>query len=262
MSRWLIAFITVFAALAASFAEAQLPQKVLVISDIDDTLKESYVLNKIEVVKRALRTEPEIAYPGMAKAYRALDRDIRARGYEVRFAYVSAAPAQIMAKYHSEFLRRSRFPDGTLDLRPLWDAEDFKVMTIRSIIQFHRPAFVIMVGDHSEKDPRAYARIGEELLAARIPFVSFIRLVYGPDEKPAQIEAGQYAFVSAAEFSLGLYDAGLISGGSLREELASYATPGAAYVRCKGHRVRPGRSLVEIPDVVNFIAQKTAQVCR
>lgn len=262
MSRWFYLFVVVMATLTASFADAQLAAKALVISDIDDTLKESWVLNKVEVVKRALRTEPDMAFPGMAKVYQAIDRDVRARGYEVRFAYVSSAPAQIMARYHSEFLRRSRFPDGTLDLKPLWDSEDFKVGTIRSIIQFHRPSLVIMVGDHGEKDPRAYARIAEELTAARIPHVSFLRRLYGPEEGPALIEAGQYAFVSAAELAMGLYDAGLLAASSLNPELASYATPGAAYVRCKGHRARPGRSAVDLPMVASFIAQKTAQICR
>lgn len=241
---------------------AQVRLKVLVVSDVDDTLKESYVLNRVEVVKRATRTEPAMAFPGIAKAFRAIDRDLRDRGHEVRYAYVSSAPAQIMTRFHAEFLQRSRFPQGTLDLRPLWDSEDYKVSTIRSIIGFHRPDFVLMIGDHSEKDPRVYSRIGEELRSARIPFLTFIRQVYGPEENPASFEAGQYAFVSTAEFALGLYDAGILAASSLRDELVQYVTPGAAYVRCRGHRARPGRSSVDLPDLAAFVARRTAEVCR
>ena len=144
---------------------------VSVISDIDDTVKVTNVLDKRAVVENTF-LKPFAVVPGMEKAY--------ARWAEqgAAFHYVSSSPWQLYpalaAFFHdvglppgSFHLKTYRVQDGTFfDL--FASPFDSKVARVSQILaQFPERKFVL-VGDSGEKDPEVYAAIygkhGEQVL--------------------------------------------------------------------------------------------------
>jgi hypothetical protein len=135
---------------------------VSVVSDIDDTIKISNVLDK-KVLLRNTFIEPFQAVPGMAEWYREMGD-----GRNAVFHYLSAAPMQLHPAL-SEFLTDGRFPPGLLHLREStsWRtvvagrettiAHKKQVLT-RLLTAFPRRKF-ILIGDSGENDPEIYADI-------------------------------------------------------------------------------------------------------
>jgi hypothetical protein len=135
---------------------------VSLVSDIDDTIKITHVLDQREMLANTF-LRPYRAVPGMAEAYR------RFAEQGVAFHYVSASPLPLLGAL-SELATREGFPRGSLALRPfrwvdgtaielLEPSEAYKTETIAAIVEsFERRAFVL-VGDTGERDPEIYAAI-------------------------------------------------------------------------------------------------------
>lgn len=149
--------------------------KTLFVSDIDDTIKVSHVLNKADAVGNV----PKInnAFFGMSQAYQAYQK----KDPTVTFAYVSNGLASIMSKPHQYFLRFNRFPNGQMLLRTSLKEDDFKVKTIRHLIEVQQPTLMILVGDNGEKDVDVYAQIQAEY--PNIPTLVYIHQVYSIHSK-------------------------------------------------------------------------------
>lgn len=135
---------------------------VSVITDIDDTIKISEVLNRSLLIRRTFLESFE-AVPGMADVYRSWATE------GARFHYVSASPWQLYLPLQ-EFTRTNGFLEGSWHLRP-WRLKDrsfksifeqpdnYKIETITPLLrEFPRRRFVL-VGDSGERDPEAYARL-------------------------------------------------------------------------------------------------------
>ncbi len=138
---------------------------VSVISDIDDTIKISDVLNHDALVRRTL-LQPFEAVPGMAEVYRTWATN----GAE--FHYVTASPWQLHLPL-LEFTRTNNFPQGSWHMKQ-WRLKDrtyrsifenpekYKEETIAPLLrQFPQRRFVL-VGDSGERDPEAYAALARE----------------------------------------------------------------------------------------------------
>lgn len=140
-----------------------------VVSDIDDTIKDTHVLVRREMLLNTF-ARPLRAVPGMAAVYRRVqDRDAA-----TRFHYVSGGPHQLWPMLE-EFLRTADFPEGSVHLRSIdWRKEIFgdgpgtqghKLAVIRGLLRdFPRRRFVL-VGDSGEKDPEVYGEIAREFPA-------------------------------------------------------------------------------------------------
>ena len=138
---------------------------VSVISDIDDTIKISDVLNHAALVRRTF-LQPFEAVPGMAEVYRTWATN----GAE--FHYVSASPWQLHLPLLG-FTRTNNFPQGSWHMKQ-WRLKDrtfrslfenpgnYKVETIAPLLrQFPQRRFVL-VGDSGERDPEAFAALARE----------------------------------------------------------------------------------------------------
>lgn len=146
----------------AAWAQLLPDEGVSVVSDIDDTIKITNVLDKREMLANTFLREYQ-AVPGMAEAYR------RFAGQGVAFHYVSASPLPLLGRL-SSLAAREGFPRGSLALRPfrwvdgtaielLEPSETYKTDTITAIVEsFEQRAFVL-VGDTGERDPEIYAAI-------------------------------------------------------------------------------------------------------
>jgi hypothetical protein len=177
------------------------PNGLSVVSDIDDTIKDSNVLNKRELGANTFLRDFRAA-PGMSELYQGW-----AATGEVIFHYVSGSPYQLYPVI-ADFARRDRFPEGSFHLRKFrlkdrsgreffGDPLEYKVGVIDPLMRQFPTRRFILVGDSGEQDPEVYAR-----LASRFPNqvgAILIRDVRGQDlssprfvelyaKLPAQIE--------------------------------------------------------------------------
>lgn len=141
-------------------------QGLSIISDIDDTIKDSHVLDKQLLVRNTF-VNPLHAVPGMSELYQTL----ATRSDNIAFHYVSSSPLQLYPLL-TEFLQQEKFPTGSLHLRSIKlidelfkegsSSQRHKHQQIRGLIQqFPRRQFVL-IGDSGEADPEIYAAIAED----------------------------------------------------------------------------------------------------
>lgn len=171
--------------------QAQLigPTGVSVISDIDDTIKESEVTDRRRLLRNTFLREFE-PVEGMAERY----REWAAQG--AAFHYVSTSPWQLFTCLH-ELLQRAGFPLGSFHLKTirLRDPSILRLFVARravkrrwisSIIRMFPQRSFVLVGDSGEKDPEIYGA-----MARRYPEQVqqiFIRRVPGAAEDTERFE--------------------------------------------------------------------------
>lgn len=133
-----------------------------VVSDIDDTIKLSNVLDKEELLANTFLRDFQ-AIPGMAELYTQWEASGAA------FHYVTGSPWQLYPTL-SDFLATNGFPRGSFTMRNfrlkdssfldfLSSAEEFKVATLTALLQRYPKRHFILVGDSGEKDPEVYGAV-------------------------------------------------------------------------------------------------------
>jgi hypothetical protein len=161
------------------------PEGLSVISDIDDTIKVTEVLERKKLLRNTFLKEFR-AVPEMAALYRRW-----ARGRGAVFHYVSASPWHLYP-FLSEFLAAQGFPMGTFHLRDfrlvpgsfrkaLVPSGRVKLRHVRSLLtRFPRRRF-ILVGDSGESDPELYGNVAREF-PGQVEKI-YIRNITGEAEK-------------------------------------------------------------------------------
>lgn len=138
------------------------PVGLSVISDIDDTIKESNVLDKKELMRNTFLQEFK-PVRGMSELYQSW------RKLGAAFHFVSSSPFQLFRELHA-FLERENFPLGSFHLKQirakpsavlnlLSDPFERKCSTIGSIIDAYPKRTFVLVGDTGERDPEVYGEI-------------------------------------------------------------------------------------------------------
>ena len=139
---------------------------IIVISDIDDTIKVTAVGNRNATLRNTFLM-PFKAVDGMPELYRGW-----AATNHAAFLYVSASPWQLYAPL-ADFLRDSNFPAGAFFLKTV----DFKDKTFFALFQSpdqYKPGVIeplmkrfphrkfVLVGDSGEQDPEIYAALARK----------------------------------------------------------------------------------------------------
>jgi phosphatidate phosphatase APP1 len=143
---------------------------VTVITDMDDTIKDTHMLVAAERNANTF-VRPFRAVAGMASLYRGWEA---AAPSGIHFHVVSAGPWQLHEPLR-RFTRDAGFPDFTWDMRSLdlpgirtlleelqpglQRTYDFKVRKITEFMQRLPRRHVVLVGDSGEMDPEVYATI-------------------------------------------------------------------------------------------------------
>ena len=164
------------------------PGGVSVISDIDDTIKDSQVLDIKKTLEKTFLEEYE-AIPGMSEAYNAWQEQGAA------FHYVSSSPWQLYP-FLWEFLKVEKFPLGSFHLKliRLKDASvlnffksslEIKVPIIEELIKRFPQRKFILVGDSGEHDPELYGKIGRQ-------FPGNLLHIYIRDVTPDEDKTGRF----------------------------------------------------------------------
>lgn len=129
---------------------------IIVVSDIDDTIKWSHILGP-EVLVDGLNYH--LAFKGMPELYTSL------AGAGARLIYVTGAPDILVGKLQEnsipqKVISTNQFPQGQIFLHQLGEStEDFKVATIAQIMKDNSAFDFILIGDNGEKDIETYARL-------------------------------------------------------------------------------------------------------
>ncbi|MDH5784403.1 MAG: DUF2183 domain-containing protein [Chromatiales bacterium] len=140
------------------------PTGLSVISDIDDTIKHSHVLDHEELLKNTFIRDFK-AVPGMSQQYRKWQQQ------EAAFHYVTGSPWQLYPAL-SDFVVQHDFPRGSFMMRELrikdrslidflGSSFDYKVSAISELLQRYPLRHFILVGDSGERDPEIYSEIAK-----------------------------------------------------------------------------------------------------
>ena len=152
-----------------------------VISDVDDTIKISEVLDKKVLIKNTF-VKPYKTTEGFPEYYKALAKQ------GAYFHYVSASPWQLQPSLKP--FMDAHYPKGTIALRNfrlkdsslldfLKSSAEYKIDQIKSIIERYPKHHFILIGDSGEHDPDVYAKI-YQLFPKNIKAIQ-IRAVKGSD---------------------------------------------------------------------------------
>lgn len=155
-----------------------------VISDLDDTIKRTNVLDRDEMLRNTFLREFD-AVDGMAALYRSA-----ASESGVQFHYLSASPWQLLP-FLEPFLEESGFPAGLFHLRQfrpksissplefIGDSSAYKVSTIERLFSDFPDRSFVLVGDSGEHDPEVYGEVARNHPG---PIAGvFVRTVEGAD---------------------------------------------------------------------------------
>jgi hypothetical protein len=139
---------------------------ISVVSDIDDTIKVSNVLDKEALLRNTFR-KPFKPVPGMAPVYQEW-----ARSAGAQFHYVTASPWQLYVPL-SEFTRSNGFPAGTFHMKD-FRVKDETLLQLFASPERYKPGLIepllrrfpkrqfILVGDSGEKDPEIYGALARQ----------------------------------------------------------------------------------------------------
>jgi hypothetical protein len=137
-----------------------------VISDIDDTIKVSQVLDRRALVRNTF-CKPFEPVPRMAAVYQAWSNSANAQ-----FHYVSASPWQLYMPL-ADFMRNNGFPAGTFHLKDFRikdqtffdlfrSPERYKTGVIEPMLKRFPKRHFVLVGDSGERDPEIYAALARK----------------------------------------------------------------------------------------------------
>jgi phosphatidate phosphatase APP1 len=137
---------------------------IILISDVDDTIKDTHVMCGATRERNLLRLAVDGLHAwrpvlGMAMLYRHWQN-----AYHVNFIYLSAGPTRYRRR-----LEQSRedwdFPRGPVVLRDAINPKpppDYKWRAIRPIVARLRDRHFVLVGDSGEYDPECYGKLARE----------------------------------------------------------------------------------------------------
>ena len=176
--------------------------QTVVVSDVDDTIKVSHVLDPDSAAGNSLKVGN--VFRGMSDLY----TEIKNFQPMTRFYYVTNAPESLFTKIHGIFLRIHNFPVGRLILRKSLSDKNHKVDSIRKIIELENPKTLILIGDNGERDPIVYNQIRNEF--PEIKMITFIREAYSSkhkeeDDRGTRLFENQIGFVTPIEIALELH---------------------------------------------------------
>ncbi len=237
---------------AAAAPRLRSTRPVMLVSDIDDTIKRTNVLSKRGILLNGPRTTNP--FEGMNELYaqlicdtvtaaeraRCISRQALTRAQNRQVVYVTAAKGSLQM-FGSLFLERSGFPVGLFIGREQIDSNsnsteisspsedlseryphtlEYKIETIQKLIADYPEFDFILVGDNGEKDVAAYDAVAK-WAAKRHPQAkihSFIHQVYDWNEGVPPV-ANQTLYVTGGDLGIELYRRGLMSEHGLSKAL-------------------------------------------
>jgi len=160
-----------------------------VISDIDDTIRNSFVLDTMRLFESTF-TRQFRPVPGINKAYQALTKKLSTKKDPAVFHYVSGSPISLLEPLQS-FIKNHGFRPGPMHLQlttldsiqaveRLQQLLDYKVGVISEIVKDFPKRNYVFIGDSGQTDPEVYGTIYRDMAQKKLnlPCI-YIRAVSG-----------------------------------------------------------------------------------
>lgn len=151
ISLWVVALILIMFSFVSSIVNAA--DSFILVSDVDDTVKISNVLDPVDKIKRA---PSELVFAGMPELYRQM---LGPDSSKQRLWFLSCSP--IFLNHHvKETLTKSKFPKYDLTIRPLDKLSDCKAFKIKNLEGKYAKSGekFILIGDDTEQDIEVYEK--------------------------------------------------------------------------------------------------------
>ena len=194
------------------------PRGISVISDIDDTIKDSNVVDRKELLRNTF-LRPFSVIPGMADRYQAWQAE---SSETFAMHYVTASPWQLFQPLQG-FLQAEGFPAGTMHMKPFRVKDSTFLDLFRNQVRHKTDAITrilndfpqrkfVLVGDAGEHDPEIYGDIARQRVGQILAI--YIRDFAGLTRESARLQA---AFKDIAQDRWHLFS----DGDDLPQSLAS-----------------------------------------
>ena len=181
---------------------ANATEPFILISDIDDTVKITNVLDRDDAVKNAVAGEQVFA--GMAELYKYM---LGPDSTSNRLIFMSGSP-KVLAHKVRELLNDSGFPTHRTVLRDRREtfrsASEYKTKHIQRMYATSQAQFML-IGDDTESDPEVYAAFAVSKRPDQVLAI-YIHRVTG-----RQLPSGTISFVTAYDIAVHEYQAGRLS---------------------------------------------------
>jgi hypothetical protein len=189
---------------------------VLLISDVDDTVKITHVTRRLRAAVRGLVRRS--VYGGMAVLYQEMNPSL---------VFISASPRFLEGRLRRTLVERGQFPPARFVLRDWWAERDVAAFKEAHIESSCRTCSlpVVLVGDDTERDPEVFLKAASRQDAGRVVAI-YIRQNVG---RP--LPAGVVPFRTAFDIALNEHLRGRLS-------VASSLRVGKAVLQAARTRVR------------------------
>jgi len=174
--------------------------KVLVITDIDDTIR--LIHREANLAQQALNaSDLGLAFRGMQPILKFLDQS----GADIYYVTAAVPPIDELSEM---FLEANRFPQDENFYNKSWleNTYSYKVSTIQYLIVKYQPETIILIGDNGEMDVKAYETISQKFDNV----YSFIHKLYeGGDSAP--VPQHHYTYLTGADLAVQMENLGFLS---------------------------------------------------
>jgi len=189
---------------------------VLLISDVDDTVKITHVRHRMRAVVRGLFRRT--VYGGMAALYREMAADL---------VFLSASPQFLEKRLHRTLIHRSGFPAGRFILRN-WlterDVATFKRRHLAAVLAAC-PTQAILIGDDTEHDPQLFLEAATNARPGQVAAIYIRQNVHQP------LPADVVGFATAFDLALHEHVAGRLDLPQVVRVAEAVIAAGRAQVR-------------------------------
>ncbi|OYZ23083.1 MAG: hypothetical protein B7Y39_06230 [Bdellovibrio sp. 28-41-41] len=189
-------------------------------SDVDDTIKISYVHNLAEGA--AFSSYADQLFFGMNTTYSEARKYQQKLGNKVSFSYVTNGIDFTINDTHRALLKNFRFPNPgnhfPMTLIDKLKHREHKFETIMTAVRNDLPDRVVLIGDNGEHDPAIYLKVANAIkklsaeIDKEIEVVTYIHIVYKPKSPNTQsVRQHQKGFHNAGDLAILMHNDGLIS---------------------------------------------------
>ncbi len=186
-------------------------RKIVVVSDIDDTIRFTRIHHKGEKLKYYLGLLRQRAFTAMPAVYHSMAN----RGVE--FEYVSGT-IQKLIYLPQKFLALAGFPVGELHDRQTLSQSliDFKFLKTNELMRAHPDKDFVLIGDNGQYDIMAYQKIkNDPELGPRVKAILIHKIYEGENSSP--LMEGQIPYFTSADMAAQLHLLGLTTAEELRQ---------------------------------------------
>lgn len=151
-----------FLAVLVNFIVGSAYSKLVVVTDIDDTIRKSNVLNLLDAFKRLKNPKP---FGKLRDIFIELKANADISGEKIEFAYISAS---LKLFYNADmWLKKYHFPKGHVKQKKLFANKfKYKLSAIKMFlkkINFKSDDTLLLFGDNSEVDAEVYSEVVNQL---------------------------------------------------------------------------------------------------